>query len=176
MTTRVIRTEADIEALRLLVKARKLPLTVEITAGESKTNQQNRLQRQWCNDVAAQLGDRTAEDVRAYSKLHFGVPILRAESEAYCAKYDAYIRPLPYETKLAYMAVPFDFAVTRAMTICRAAVGPIASCSVSARAMMSSPTLPPSIRCGSAANFGAALPQMPMLSSPAKTALSRGIW
>ena len=116
MTTRIIRTEADIEALKQLLKSRKLPLTVEVTAGASKTNQQNRLQRQWCNDAANQLGDRTAEDVRAYSKLHFGVPILRAESEAYCAAYDALIRPLPYETKLAYMATPFDFAVTRAMT------------------------------------------------------------
>ena len=117
MVTRVIRTEADIEALRHLVKARKLPLTVEVTAGETKTNQQNRLQRQWCNDIAQQLGDRTAEDARAYSKLHFGVPILRAESEIYCEAYDRLIRPLPYETKLAYMATPFDFAVTRAMTV-----------------------------------------------------------
>lgn len=116
MTTRIIRTEADIEALRLLLKSRKLPVTIEVTAGASKTNQQNRLQRQWCNDAAQQLGDRTAEDVRAYSKLHFGVPILRAESEAYCAAYDRLIRPLPYATKLEYMATPFDFAVTRAMT------------------------------------------------------------
>ena len=116
MTTRILRSEGDIEALRLLLRARKLPLTVEITAGATKTNSQNRLQRQWCNDVAQQLGDRTAENVRAYSKLHFGVPILRAESEAYAAAYDRLIRPLPYETKLEYMATPFDFAVTRAMT------------------------------------------------------------
>lgn len=116
MTTRILRTEGDIEALRLLLRARKLPLTVEITAGAIKTNAQNRPQRQWCNDVAQQLGDRTAEDARAYSKLHFGVPILRAESEAYAEKYDRLIRPLPYEAKLQLMAVPFDFAVTRAMT------------------------------------------------------------
>jgi len=116
VTTRILRSEGDIEALRLLLQNRKLPLTVEITAGATKTNAQNRLQRQWCNDVAQQLGDRTAEDVRAFSKLHFGVPILRAESEAYAAAYDELIRPLPYETKLRYMAVPFDFAVTRAMT------------------------------------------------------------
>jgi hypothetical protein len=93
-----------------------MPLTVEITAGATKTNSQNRLQRQWCNDVSQQLGDRTAEDVRAFSKLHFGVPILRAESEAYASAYDELIRPLPYEIKLRYMATPFDFAVTRAMT------------------------------------------------------------
>ncbi len=50
MVTRVIRTEADIEALHLLVKARKLPFTVEVTMGETKTTAQNRLQRQWCTD------------------------------------------------------------------------------------------------------------------------------
>jgi hypothetical protein len=116
MVTRVLREAGDIESLRLLLQARKLPLTVEITAGALKTNQQNRTQRLWCNEAAQQLGDRTAEDVRAYSKLHFGVPILRAESEAYAAAYDELIRPLPYETKLRYMATPFDFAVTRAMT------------------------------------------------------------
>lgn len=116
MVTRVLREPIHIEALASLLRARKLPLTVEITAGATKTNPQNRLQRQWCNDVAQQLGDRTAEDARAFSKLHFGVPILRAESEAYAEKYDRLIRPLPYETKLEYMAVPFDFAVTRAMT------------------------------------------------------------
>ena len=116
MTTRVIKELGDIEALKLLLTKRKLPVTVEITAGAHRTNQQNRLQRQWCNDVAQQLGDRSAEDVRAYSKLHFGVPILRAENEAYAEAYDRLIRPLPYEIKLAYMGVPFDFAVTRLMT------------------------------------------------------------
>ena len=115
MTTRVIKTEGDIEALRLLLRSRKLPLTVEITAGALKTNRQNRLQRQWCKDVATQLGDRTAEDVRAYSKLHFGVPIMRTVP-SYAEKYDRIIKPLPYETKLEMMAEPFDFAVTRAMT------------------------------------------------------------
>jgi hypothetical protein len=116
VTTRVIRTESEIDGLARLLRSRPLPLTVTITAGEPRSAAQNRLQRQWCKDVASQLGDRSSEDVRAYSKLHFGVPILRADSADYAAKYDALIRPLPYETKLAYMAVPFDFAVTRAMT------------------------------------------------------------
>lgn len=116
MTTRAIKTDADIEGLARLLRSRKLPFTVTVTNGLPKTTRQNRLQRQWCKDVAEQLGDRSAEDVRAFSKLHFGVPILRADSEEYCAAYDSLIRPLPYETKLLYMAVPFDFAVTRAMT------------------------------------------------------------
>lgn len=116
MTTRSIKTDADIDGLARLLRSRPLPLTVTIAKGLPKTSRQNRLQRQWCNDVAEQLGDRSAEDVRAFSKLHFGVPILRGDSEAYCAAYDELIRPLPYEVKLRYMAVPFDFAVTRAMS------------------------------------------------------------
>ena len=116
MTTRIIRTEADIEALRLLLKSRKLPVTVEVAAGALRTNPQNNLQQQWCNDAAQQLGDRTAEDVRAYSKLHFGVPILRAASEIYRSEYDRDIRPLPYEMKLKLMAAPYDLSVTRRMS------------------------------------------------------------
>lgn len=115
MTTRVIKTEADIEALRLLLRSRPLPLTVAIMAGAHRSDRQNKLQRQWCQDVAKQLGDRTAEDVRAYSKLHFGVPIMR-HVPSFSAAYDRIVRPLPYETKLAMMAEPFDFAVTRHMT------------------------------------------------------------
>jgi hypothetical protein len=117
VTTRVIKTPSDIDGLARLLRSRQLPLTVRVSTGENRTTRQNRLQRQWCNDVAQQLGDRTAEDVRAYSKLHFGVPILRADDDAYCAVYDRIIRPLPYETKLIFMAVPFDFAVTRDMNV-----------------------------------------------------------
>ena len=115
MTTRVIKTEGDIEALRLLLRARKLPLTVEIMAGAHRSDRQNKLQRQWCKDAATQLGDRTAEDVRAWSKLHLGVPIMRLVP-SYAEAYDRIIKPLPYEVKLAMMAEPFDFAVTRLMT------------------------------------------------------------
>ncbi len=116
MTTRVIKTEGDIEALRLLLRSRKLPLTVEITAGAQRTTPQNRLAFQWYGDVSKQLGDQTVEDIRCYCKLHFGVPIRKAGSEAYAADYDRDIRPLPYETKKRLMGLPYDLAVTRDMT------------------------------------------------------------
>ena len=63
-----------------------------------------------------QLGDVTPEWVRGYSKLHFGVPILRAEDEEFAEKYDATVKPLTYETKIAVMSEPLDLPVTRRMT------------------------------------------------------------
>lgn len=114
MVSRVIRNEADIEALRLLLKARKLPVTVEIVAGEHRTSPQNRLQYRWYSDAATQLGDRTADEVKRYCKLHFGVPILRAESELFREKYDRLLRPRPYAEKLEMMEF---WPVTSVMTV-----------------------------------------------------------
>lgn len=116
MTTRTLLNVSDREAFFRLVETYKFPCTVNITKGKDRSIEQNRLQRLWMREIAEQLQDDTAEGYRAYCKLHFGVPILRAESDEFCAAYDKYIRPLPYETKLAYMAVPLDFPVSRLMT------------------------------------------------------------
>lgn len=85
--------------------------------GKSRSLEQNRLQQLWHLEAAQQLRDEDAEDKRAYCKLHFGVPILRAESEAFRAEYDRVVRPLDYATKLALMKTPFDFPCTRLMSI-----------------------------------------------------------
>lgn len=79
-----------------------------------RTLKQNRLQRLWLAEAEKQ-GDQTAEEYRAYCKLHFGVPIMRQQSEVFREKYDRIIRPLDYEKKLELMMVPFDFPVTRLM-------------------------------------------------------------
>jgi hypothetical protein len=68
------------------------------------------------NEIAEQLGDRTPEEVRGYCKLTIGVPILRAENEAFRERYDAIVKPLPYEQKLALMMEPLDFPITRLMS------------------------------------------------------------
>lgn len=92
------------------------PCTVSIRAGVGRSGAQNRLAQQWAADVSAQLGDRTPEEARGYFKLHHGVPI-RREDAAFAAVYDARIRPLAYEDKLALMMVPIDLPVTRDMTV-----------------------------------------------------------
>ena len=90
---------------------------VSITKISSKRSvEQNRTQRMWHNEAAEFLRDETAEEKRAYCKLHFGVPILRNEDDNFCAEYDRLIRPMAYEDKLSLMALPIDFPVTRLMS------------------------------------------------------------
>lgn len=91
------------------------PVVIEVRKeSRHRTWEQNKLQRLWVGE-AEQQGDMTAEEYRGYCKLHFGVPILRAESDLFAAKYEQHIRYLPYETKMALMMEPFDFPVTRLM-------------------------------------------------------------
>lgn len=116
MTTRVINTEADRALLLRFVREHRLPFTADIVKGKHRSTEQNRLQRLWMNEIAEQIGDRTPEEVRGYCKLTMGVPILRAEDTAFQVKYDAIVKPLPYEQKLAIMMEPLDLPVTRLMT------------------------------------------------------------
>lgn len=115
MGTRIIETEHERTMLVRFIEGHKLPMTASITAAGKRTSRQNRLNRQWMQDIAAQLEGWEPEYARGYCKLHYGVPILRADDEAFCAEYDEVIRPLPYEHKLKLMMVPFDFGVTRLM-------------------------------------------------------------
>lgn len=80
-----------------------------------RTIDQNKLQRKWCAEAAAQ-GDMTADEYRGQMKLHHGVPILRRDSDEFREKYDRLIRPRDYAEKLELMQEPIDFQVTRLMT------------------------------------------------------------
>ena len=115
MSTRLLETDADRRLLIRFIEDQPLPFAVSITKGGKRTLKQNGLQMKWMGEVATQLGDQTAEEVRGYCKLTIGVPILRADSESFREHYDTIIRPLPYEHKLAMMMEPFDFKVTRLM-------------------------------------------------------------
>lgn len=115
MTTRVIRSKADLRDLVTLLENRRLPLSVTVQSGKHRSIEQNKLQRLWLNEISDQLGDQTPEEIRGFCKLTMAVPILRAEDDEFCAVYDKIIRPLPYEAKLACMMEPIDFPVTRRM-------------------------------------------------------------
>jgi hypothetical protein len=94
----------------------KLPITVSWTVGAPRKNAQNRLAQRWFTDIANHFGDRTHENVRAECKLRFGVPILRAENQAWRLSYDRVMKPLDYETKLAAIEA-WDLPVTRDMNV-----------------------------------------------------------
>ncbi len=116
MTSRVIKSAAERDSFIVLLKSKKIPYTVSVVDGRKRSVEQNRLQRLWLNEAAEQLGEYTAEEYRAYCKLHFGVPILRGEDEQFRDKYDAMFRDrFSYEEKLKLMSDPWDFPVTRLM-------------------------------------------------------------
>jgi hypothetical protein len=115
MTTWVIKTEQGRTVLLNAVQKRALPFCAGLKKGLPRSNDQNRLQRLWMLEAEEQ-GDMTAEEYRAYCKLHFGVPILRAEDDDFKSVYDQVIRPLPYDAKLKLMQVPIDLPVTSRMT------------------------------------------------------------
>lgn len=117
MTSRIVSSETEREGLVLLIADQPLPFTVNITKGKKRTDAQNYLQRLWCNEISANLGDQTPEEVRGFIKLTEGVPIMRAENDVFCEKYDRIIKPLPYEFKLEMMMEPLDFPVTRLMNV-----------------------------------------------------------
>lgn len=119
---RWIKSEDDQGLLMAFIGNMELPFTVTIEKGliAKRSTDQNRLQRLWVNE-AEQQGDMTAEEYRAYCKLHFGVPMLRNENDTFAELYDSKIRdrvpPYSYEQKLEFMAIPWDMHVTRLMTV-----------------------------------------------------------
>lgn len=116
MPTKVIRTAADIDKLHGLISRLEVPVTVSYTQGDGRSKAQNALAFRWYQDIAGQLGDRTHEDVRAYCKLHHGIPIMRRDDEVYRAEYDKVFKPMAYEAKINAIRV-FDLPVTRNMRV-----------------------------------------------------------
>lgn len=113
----VVRTPADWETLEKRLLAMTPPLTISIMEGAKRTNPQNDLQHAIYEEVAKQLGDRTAEDAKKESKLRVGVPILRRDDAKFRAIYDEKVKDVySYEQKIAMMGEPFNFPVTSRFT------------------------------------------------------------
>ena len=120
MTTRFLENDHDRRMLIRFLENQPLPITVALTKGGKRSLRQNKLQRLWINEIAEQLADQSPEEVRGYCKRTIGVPILRAENDTFRERYDAVVRPLPYEQKLALMMEPLDFPISRLMTTTQA--------------------------------------------------------
>jgi|TARA_Y100000310_G_scaffold245088_1_gene250008 hypothetical protein len=111
----VIKSEYDRRQAIKRIESGKIPFTMSVIKGKHRTVLQNSLQRKWLLEAQEQ-GDMTAEEYRGYCKLHFAVPILRAENEQFCEVYDRLIRPMDYEKKIEMMMVPMDLPCTRIMS------------------------------------------------------------
>lgn len=93
---------------------------VTIENYEHRSKPQNRLVYSVYPAIAKQsslfVGEPAAkEKARAYCKLHFGVPILRAECSAFKAQYDRVFKHMNYEDKLEAIEI-FRLPVTSQMT------------------------------------------------------------
>ena len=75
---------------------------VKIATGQ-RSLPSNALSYQWYKSVSLQTSD-TPQEVRAFCKLHYGVPIMLAESKLFAEKYNESVRRvLTYEQKLSVM-------------------------------------------------------------------------
>jgi hypothetical protein len=116
MTTRILRSWADIPKLAAFLELLKFPCVVTVTVGDSRREAQNRLAQRWFADVARQLGDVTHAEVRADCKVTFGVPILCAENDAFRESWSRTFGALDYAAQRDAVRV-LDVPVTRLMTV-----------------------------------------------------------
>ena len=89
-------------------------LDVKIKHGRHRGIPINQLSHVWYQQVARELREQTALQVKAECKLHYGVPIMRAECEIFREAYDNKIKHnFTYEQKLILLE---SFPVTSLMT------------------------------------------------------------
>lgn len=88
-------------------------LTVNVMHGKKRSLDQNAISHAWYQQVSNELREDTPLGVKCFCKLHFGIPILRAESDDFREKYDRAMKPMNYPDKLTLMEW---FPVTSLMT------------------------------------------------------------
>ena len=112
----VIHNASEKDKLWTLLKQVDFDRVMEVSikpVGKDRSTMQNRMVWQWFRDAEKQ-GTWKAWEYRSYAKLHFGVPILRRDSESYKEKYDRIVKPLPYPVKRELMVEPMEFPVSSA--------------------------------------------------------------
>ncbi len=88
-------------------------ITVKVAKGGKRSLPANALSHVWYADIA-KIRSEPVVDARCHCKLHYGVPILRAESPEFRELYDrAILKTLSYEEKLKAMRI---LPVTSLMT------------------------------------------------------------
>jgi len=72
---------------------------------EQRTDLQNRLSHGWYGELAEGIKEHDAIGYKCFCKLHFGVPIMRAEDDEFREVYDSAIKGLSYEKKIEIMKI-----------------------------------------------------------------------
>lgn len=83
--------------------------------GQDRSLNQNAITHAWYEQLARELREDDALGWKCFCKLHFGVPILRAEDDEFREAYDTVIKSLSYEKKLLAMKMlPVTSEMTKA--------------------------------------------------------------
>ncbi len=88
--------------LREAFRAHKF-LRLSVKTGKARSLDQNSLSHTWYEQISRELREETPLGVKCFCKLHYGVPILRAENEDFRIQYDTVLKPLSYDKKLLAM-------------------------------------------------------------------------
>ena len=116
MSQLIVNSELTLQScigdLRELFREHKY-LKVSVKSGKDRSINQNNHSHTWYGQIARELREDTELGVKCFCKLHFGVPILRAESDDFRIAYDATVKTMSYEQKLQVMTI---LPVTSLMT------------------------------------------------------------
>ncbi|HLP99188.1 MAG TPA: hypothetical protein VK149_12170 [Sideroxyarcus sp.] len=89
-------------------------LKLNVKVGKARSLDQNAISHAWYEQLARELREENALGWKSFCKLHFGVPILRAEDEEFRTAYDSSVKHLTYEQKLQAMHfVPVTSLMTK---------------------------------------------------------------
>ena len=107
MTSIVINSDTSLQAafgvLRESYQAHRF-VKLSFRTGKARSLDQNAISHAWYEQLSRELREDDALGWKAYCKLNYGVPILRAEDDEFREFYDRNIKKsLTYEQKLAAM-------------------------------------------------------------------------
>ena len=116
MTTWIINSEQSLQSaigdLREMWNTFKY-VKLNAKTGKSRSLDQNAISHAWYEQLSRELREDDILGWKCHCKLHYGVPILRAEDDEFREAYDAVIKRLTYEQKLIAMR---HWPVTSIMT------------------------------------------------------------
>jgi hypothetical protein len=117
MSTWIINSDSSLQAfmgdMRELFRVNKF-VKVSAKVGKSRSLDQNAISHAWYEQLARELKEDDALGWKQFCKLHYGVPILRAEDADFREFYNLTLLSRTYEQKIAAMKfVPVTSIMTK---------------------------------------------------------------